>query len=64
MRKYLERVMMEKKKLDKNRAKLRDFVYSNTCPASPAHRGLLLRQLDAMDEYSRILQERVELEGS
>jgi len=57
---YQERVAQEKKELDEKLAKLDAFGRTDLFASLPAdERGRLNRQHSAMEEYSRILGERI-----
>lgn len=57
---YQERVIQEKLELDERRAKLLAFIFSTQFVALPAgERSRLNLQRSAMDDYSRILGERI-----
>ena len=57
---WFDRLHVEKSELDERLGKLRSFMLTDACLSLPmADRVLLVRQEDAMSEYSGILAERI-----
>ena len=64
MEDYQKRVVAEKKELDEKRSKLNHFLGCNkSSHIEPKARHLLELQIDAMDSYSSILRQRLDLMG-
>lgn len=60
MEDFQQRVVDEKKELDEKREKLAAFFTGSIFPTLPVEERVRLeRQLDAMNEYSSILGERI-----
>jgi len=62
MKEYQLRVVKEKEELDNKRECLREFNKTEVFEKLPdAERLLLVKQLNIMDQYSDILQERINI---
>ena len=64
MQKYLDRMITEKKELDARITRAENTVASEPYGMTNTGKELLLRQIIAMKDYSKILSERIEYEGA